>query len=151
MEERVIWLIVIIGVLIIIALVMFIAGKLRDLRTDNNAIRERERERIEQGQRLRQSLQVLCRSMLDEQVEISEGSMRVKVLIDHYDARLHHDPTLKVFNEIYNELEHMPRFDARKEHDKRTLFALDQKRYQVEQAFESRVLDASRLLIEKVS
>ena len=79
MEERVIWLIVIIGVLIIIALVMFIAGKLRDLRTDNNAIRERERERIEQGQRLRQSLQVLCRSMLDEQVEISEGSMRVKV------------------------------------------------------------------------
>jgi len=150
-EDSVIWLLIVIGIFIIVALSTFIASKLRTLRLNDDVIRKKEQEDAANKLGLKQSLIVLCGSMLDKQVELSEGCMRVKVLLDHYDARLHHDQVLKVFNEVYNRLADMPRFEARKELDKQTIFELDKERFVVEQEFEARVLTASRELIEKIS
>ncbi|KZZ13235.1 hypothetical protein A3750_17530, partial [Oleiphilus sp. HI0079] len=105
------WFFSILGALICIALSIKIARQVRFLDAHKEAVIEaRSKAKINQD-KLRESIRILCSSMLDEQVEISEGCMRVKILLDHLDARLHHDEVLGVFNEVYERLESMPRFE----------------------------------------
>ena len=102
-------------------------------------------------EKLRESIRILCSSMIDQQVEISEGCMRVKILLDHFDARLHHDAVFGVFNEVYDRLESMPRFEQRKAVNRKILDKLDETRFAVEADYRERVLVACRALITKMT
>lgn len=81
---------------------------------------------------LKESITVIATLTLDDQVELSEASIRLKVLLDHYDSSLHKQDDFRIFSEVYAALEHMPTHAERKKTDKRFLHKLDQERFAIE-------------------
>lgn len=144
-----IWGLSILGALICIVLAIKIGRQIRFLDVHKQELAEAQLKAKINQDKLRESIRILCSSMIDEQVEISEGCMRVKILLDHLDARLHHDEVLGVFNEVYDRLETMPRFEQRKAVNKKILDKLDETRFAVESDYRERVITAcNALLIE---
>ncbi|MFC3607441.1 DUF2489 domain-containing protein [Stutzerimonas tarimensis] len=72
--------------------------------------RERQQTDAEASRRasLAEHLRVLASSLLDEQVPLIEGAIRIKVLIDNYDMTLGQDPRCQVFHQLYDATEHVP-------------------------------------------
>ncbi len=50
---------------------------------------------------LAEDLRILAGSLLDEQVPLIEGAIRIKVLLDNYDAQLGQDPRCQVFQRLF--------------------------------------------------
>ncbi|TLX55177.1 DUF2489 domain-containing protein [Stutzerimonas nosocomialis] len=67
---------------------------------------------------LAEDLRILASSLLDEQVPLIEGAIRIKVLLDNYDANLGQDPRCQVFQQLYDATEHVPTHAAWKALDK---------------------------------
>jgi heme exporter protein D len=151
MSDFLIWLSSGIGLIAIFFLVIKISRSLREIKQENISKQEANKKQLEQRKFLIESMQVLCGSVLDKQVEISEACMRVKLLIDHFDSTLHERADFKVFNDVYDRLEHMPRFEARKRLSKREMNALDQERYEVEAKYEEEVKKACVALLAHLS
>lgn len=80
----------------------------------------------------KESIAVIATLTLDDQVELSEASIRLKILLDHYDSNMHEKDDFRIFNEVYAALKHMPTHQARKNTDKRFLHKLDQERFAIE-------------------
>lgn len=144
------WGFSILGILICSVLAIKIVRQVRFLSAHKQELAEAQSKAKINQDKLRESIRILCSSMIDEQVEISEGCMRVKILIDHLDARLHHDEVLGVFNEVYERLESMPRFEQRKAVNMKILDKLDETRFAVETDYRERVLAACHALIAKL-
>ncbi|WP_028239887.1 DUF2489 domain-containing protein [Stutzerimonas azotifigens] len=70
--------------------------------------RELARARAERQAALAEDLRILASSLLDEQLPLIEGAIRIKVLIDNYDATLGQDPRCEVFQQLYQATEHVP-------------------------------------------
>ena len=85
--------------------------------------------------------------MLDEQVELSEGCIRLKVLLDHVAPNLHEDARFSIFNTMYESLKHMPTHEARKQTDKKTIFKLDQERFKLEEDNQETIKTASKEIL----
>jgi len=147
MSESTLWFLVILGGFICVALLVAIRNQLAKLRAAQKDLKQAEDSLEETQLGLIESLDILCRAMIDEQVEISEGCMRIKVLLDHLDASLHNDSDYQVFNQVFELIEHMPRFAQRKEVSRRELEKLDEERFEVEQKFRTDAIRASRQLL----
>lgn len=63
--------------------------------------RERQRLQRQQHERLGGDLRILAGSLLDGQLPLIEGAIRIKVLIDNYDTRLSQDAHSAVFHTLY--------------------------------------------------
>ncbi|MBF0676385.1 DUF2489 domain-containing protein [Pseudomonas sp.] len=53
-------------------------------------------------------LRILAGSLLDEQLPLIEGAIRIKVLMDNYDPQLSQDPRCAVFHQLYAATAHVP-------------------------------------------
>lgn len=53
-------------------------------------------------------LRLLAGSLLDEQVPLIEGAIRIKVLLDHYDPQLSQSERCQVFQQLYEASAHVP-------------------------------------------
>lgn len=146
MGDFFIWLAILLGLVAIMLLCRYIYGQI----VNTSAVQETAQpmDADEQALNLRESIDIIARALLDQQVEISEGSIRIKVLIDHLDVSLHEQTTFSVFNEVYTLLEHMPTHQVRKQTDKKFLYKLDQQRFAIENKFRPQVLAASKALID---
>ena len=149
MNTGVVWALTVLGVLVCIALFVKIKRQVGFLDQHRQEIARLNAKAKSNQDKLRESIYILCSSMIDKQVEISEGCMRVKILLDHLDARHHHDAVIGVFNEVYERLESMPRFEQRKTVNKRILNKLDETRFAVEDEYRERVLAACKVLLSK--
>ncbi|WP_028469562.1 DUF2489 domain-containing protein [Neptunomonas japonica] len=124
MSESVIISMIAFGALIIVFLLVFIYKKYLLLKKNRLA----KQEQAEQINKVRQekytyvldSLKVLSQALVSGQVGVVEGSIRIKVLIDHLDPEFHSKKAYKVFSDIFNETEHIPILKAWKNLDKRT-------------------------------
>ncbi|WP_313089366.1 DUF2489 domain-containing protein [Pseudomonas sp.] len=67
---------------------------------------------------LADDLRVLAGSLLDEQVPLIEGAIRIKVLLDNYDSALGQDPRCRVFQVLFEATEQVPTHDAWKALDR---------------------------------
>ncbi|MCW3148926.1 DUF2489 domain-containing protein [Stutzerimonas stutzeri] len=63
-------------------------------------------------------LRVLASSLLDEQLPLIEGAIRIKVLLDNYDSALGQDPRCQVFQLLFEATEQVPTHAAWKALDK---------------------------------
>lgn len=63
-------------------------------------------------------LRVLAGSLLDEQVPLIEGAIRIKVLLDNYDSALGQDPRCQVFQALFEATVQVPTHAAWKALDK---------------------------------
>ena len=150
MSDDVLWIVSVAGALVCIGLLFKISRQWRSLDQHKQAVERMQDKNNAQRARLAESILILCRSILDEQVEISEGCMRIKILLDHYDSQAHEDPMLGVFNKVYTRLEKMPRFEQRKKVNRKLLAKLDETRHAVEKEHEKEVREACLALISRL-
>ncbi len=61
---------------------------------------------------LAEDLRILASSLLDEQLPLIEGAIRIKVLLDNYDAHLGQDPRCRVFQLLFEATEKVPTHNA---------------------------------------
>lgn len=147
MNQFFVWLAIICGLCVIAVLSRYIYRHLSIQQTTGE-----HASKIDQSMlNLRDSLDLMARSLLDEQVELSEGCIRLKILLDHYDANWHQDEVLGVFNEVYQQLAHMPTHQARKQTDKKFLLKLDQQRFAIESKYRQALRRAATELLARIA
>ncbi|KZY82260.1 hypothetical protein A3741_32365, partial [Oleiphilus sp. HI0069] len=131
MSENFIWLAIVVGSLVSIFLFRFSFKTWNKIQRIEDAKKAYLEEVAEKKDKALNSIKVIAQCMLDEQVELSEGCIRIKVLLDHLAPNLHEDERFSVFIKMYDALEHMPTHEARKQTDKRVIFKLDQERFKL--------------------
>lgn len=151
MSEAIIWLAILVGLVMIAGLCWFILTKSRELKALRAQHLQQEAKQVERRKYLIDSIKVIATTMLEDQVELSEGCIRIKVLIDHLDASLHEQDAFKIFEQMYRDTEHMPTHQARKNTDKNFINKLDQQRFALEKAHRDSIRSASVALLEKLS
>ncbi len=147
MTEQLIWLVIGTGILISIFLLRFSYKtwqKIQRIEVAKNAYQQKVAEKQQDAIN---SIKVLAQCMIDKQVELSEGCIRVKILLDHVAPKLHEDKSFSIFIKMYDALEHMPTHEARKQADKRLVFKLDQERFKLEEDNQQAILAASKALL----
>lgn len=153
MSEMFLWSLTILG-LVLIAVLVYVIRKQLSMLKGNAAPAERAGDESLPANAhqldLKESLRVIATLALEDQVELSEASIRIKVLIDHLDADLHSQAPFSVFEEMYLALQHMPTHQARKDTDKKFIRKLDQQRFAIESRHRERIREGARALLRKL-
>lgn len=152
MSEQLIWLGIAVGGVIIAGLLLYIKKQyahLEQLKQEQEALKALS-ESKQDSLRLDvvESLKVIATVMLDDQVELSEGCIRIKVLLDNLDPSINEQDEFKVFADMANQLAHMPTHEARKQVDKQFIRKLDQQRFGLENKYRTDIRKATKALLE---
>lgn len=148
MDPWIQWLLIVIGILASLVLAFFCLKQLRILRRAHTERVARERRRRHQHAHLVESVRVLVRCMLEEQMELSEGCIRIKVLLDTLAPGLLEDTRFQIFQYMYERTEHMPTHEARQQTDKRFIRRLDLQRFKLEREHREAIHQAARELLQ---
>lgn len=108
-----------------------------------------QQQRLEKEQYLRDSITLICKAMRAEQCELSEGTLRVWVLLDHLVPERTPDPQLTYpgLHQMYQVVKDMPTHQARKDQDKALTRQQDQLRLKAEADLKDFIIaDAEALL-----
>ncbi len=153
MTQTTLWILIGISTAIAIGLLIFNLQawkKIKALKDANNELENKHTEALNESHlQAHESIRVIAQCMLDEQVELSEGSIRIKVLLDHIAPELHEHPTFSIFSKIYAATEHMPTHQARKNADKKLIRELDKERFRIEDENKALILQATTLLLKE--
>jgi uncharacterized membrane protein (DUF106 family) len=153
MTQTTLWVLIAISTGIAIFLLIFNLKswkKIKELKAMNTDIENQQVKSLNESHlRAHESIKVIAQCIIDEQVELSEGSIRIKVLLDHVAPELHDDPTFSIFSEMYAATEHMPTHEARKQSDKKLIRKLDKERFKLEDDNKEAILQASKELLQR--
>lgn len=112
--------------------------------------REVRRRRAFREEELRQAhanclenLELVASALLQEQVNITEGAWRCKVLLEILDPRLVERPDFVAFAEVHGRTRHLHTHSARQALSPRDRFREDRERLSVEEEFREPVLKAA--------
>lgn len=141
----------------IVAVLAFYAGKL--LWQLQQQTKQRQQDELQHQQKLVEkrryltdSIILICRAMLEQQCELSEGALRVWVLLDHLQPDRQPDPVLSYpgLHQMYQVVKDMPTHDARKQQSKQQIFQQDKIRLNAEQELKQAILADSKALLERL-
>tara|TARA_R110001592_G_scaffold65716_1_gene201703 strand:+ start:16250 stop:16720 length:471 start_codon:yes stop_codon:yes gene_type:complete len=153
MTQTTLWILIAISTGIAIFLLIFNLKswkKIKELKAVNNDIEDQQTQSLNESHlKAYESIKVIAQCMIDEQVELSEGSIRIKVLLDHVAPELHDHPPFSVFSRMYTATEHMPTHNARKQADKKLIRKLDKERFKLEEDNKEEIILASKELVQK--
>ena len=141
-------LIILIAAALIVAGLAFYAGTL--LWQLQQQARARQQKLAEKQQYLRESITLICKAMREQQCELSEGALRVWVLLDHLVPERKPDPetTYPGLYQMYQVVKDMPTHQARKAQAKALTLQQDELRLKAEQDLKDVILtDAEALLV----
>ncbi|WP_241967595.1 DUF2489 domain-containing protein [Pseudidiomarina insulisalsae] len=141
------WLLIALGAIVIAALA-FIAGRLLSQLKSQN-----ERRDVAIGQRnerLQESIVTIAKSMDQGQCPLSEGALRLVVLLD---LRVERGPRAyseryPALHDMYERIKHMPTHGARKEYPKAEIRKMDDEREGYEKELEDAILADVRQLLK---
>jgi hypothetical protein len=91
-------LIAIVGGLLVATLALYASHLWRQVWAQQRAHRA---ARADQQQRLGADLRILASSLLNTQLPLIEGAMRIKVLLDNFDQQLSQNPHCQVFHQLH--------------------------------------------------
>ncbi|MDN6318823.1 MAG: DUF2489 domain-containing protein [Marinobacter sp.] len=126
------WSLIIAGVIAIIVLLGFIRKQMVTLAESRRRQKKAEVFQAKRRKDMVDSIRVIAMAIEEEQVEYSEGCLRIKGLLDHVAPELMEKPPFKVFMEVYEQLRHMPTHQARQDTDARFVAKMDKERFAVE-------------------
>ena len=153
MSQSILWVAIIFSTLLAIFLLIYSLKMWQKIKTlkEAQALIQKEQDKLAQTTHLKavDSIKLIAQFMLEEQVELSEGCIRIKVLLDHTAPEFHEHPTYKVFYEMYLATEHMPTHEARKQADKKLIRKLDKERLELEAENKEAILAASQQLLSE--
>ncbi|XQU07122.1 DUF2489 domain-containing protein [Halomonas sp. LY9] len=134
---------------IAIAVVAALGGYAFSLRKE---VRRRDAFRLDEEQRAQQNslenLDYVVSALVQEQVDITEGSWRCKVLLEIVDPSLTERPEFEAFAQVYNRTRHLKTHSARKQLTPRERMQEDKERLAVEEEMRPAVLAAAAEVIK---
>ncbi|EWG98831.1 DUF2489 domain-containing protein [Halomonas sp. BC04] len=95
-----------------------------------------------------ENLEIVASSLLQEQVDVTEGSWRCKVLLEILDPELMERPAFRPFGEVYARTQHLHTHSARKALSPRDRMREDRERLEVEAELRQPVLKAAAEVLE---
>jgi hypothetical protein len=98
-------LILALALFILLALAAYALHLWRKIWSQEKALKQ---ARLARHKRLGDDLQILAKSLLDGQLPLIEGAIRIKVLLDSYDVQLSQNKQCAVFQLIYDATSHIP-------------------------------------------
>lgn len=139
-------LLILLAVLVVLALTLYAAHLWR-------LVWARQRQRTEarqaQHQRLGDDLRVLASCLIDGQVPLIEGAIRIKVLLDNYDSGLSLAPQAQVFQQLYEATAHVPTHGDWKALGRTERRQHEQRFAELTQAHDQQARDAARWLLDE--
>lgn len=110
--------------------------------------RARDEAREERQDRLGGDLNILASSLLDEQLPLIEGAIRIKVLLDNYDSALSNDSRCQVFHLIFDATADVPTHAAWKALDKTERRRFEKRFNELELQHKAAARTAARWLLD---
>ncbi len=95
-----------------------------------------------------ENLEIVASSLLQEQVDVTEGSWRCKVLLEIIDPRLMERAAFRPFGEVYARTQHLHTHSARNALSPRDRMREDRERLEVEAELRQPVLKAAAEVLE---
>ncbi|WP_192034337.1 DUF2489 domain-containing protein [Halomonas sp. YLGW01] len=115
-------------------------------------VRRREAFKRDEVERANQqclySLDAIARSMISRQVDLVEGSLRCKVLLEIIDPSLLQRTDFSVFADVHERTSHLRTHSARKELSLKERLDEDRQRMAVEAEFETPLVEAARGVLD---
>ena len=115
-------------------------------------VKRREEFRLDEERRAQQNsqenLDYEVSALVQEQVDITEGSWRCKVLLEIVDPSLSERPEFQAFAEVYSRTRHLKTHSARKQLTPRERMQEDKERLAVEDEMRPAVLAAAAEVIK---
>lgn len=111
--------------------------------------RARAASRAEQRQRLGGDLTILASSLLDEQLPLIEGAIRIKVLLDNYDSELSGDAHCLVFHQLFQATADVPTHAAWKALDKDNRRRFEKRFHELELQHKAAARTGARWLLDE--
>lgn len=138
-----IYLLIALGLLIIVGMAAYAVKLLRALKSQKQAL---ENARLARVKRLKESIEIIARAMQNGDCNLSEGAIRLKMLLDPLGLKITTYPALA---ELYDVVKEMPTHQARKELKKNERMRLDLTRESAEADLESKILlELNQLLLD---
>ncbi|MFZ7317332.1 DUF2489 domain-containing protein [Avibacterium avium] len=138
-----IYLLLALGLLIIVGMAAYAVKLLRALKSQKQTL---ENARLARVKRLKESIEIIARAMQNGDCNLSEGAIRLKMLLDPLGLKITTYPALA---ELYDVVKEMPTHQARKELKKNERMRLDLTRESAEADLESKILlELNQLLLD---
>jgi len=142
-----------VGVLIIVALAFVIykqLAKANRQRKEREASLARHAEEAHKHRSyLLESSKAIANAILnDDKITLTEGCIRLKVMLDNINPQLHQHPQYGVFEEVYNRTSHIPFLAGWRELDRKQQRAFEREMRVVESECESRIHQAAKALLQ---
>ena len=126
-------IVILLGVAIIAALAVYANKLLRQLKQQNQMRQDAVQKRID---RIDESVITIAKAMQQDQCPLSEGCLRIVVLLDHRPESTEYDYSkdYPAMHDMYERIKHMPTHENRKKFPKQKIKELDKERegYEVE-------------------
>ncbi|EAT13763.1 DUF2489 domain-containing protein [Bermanella marisrubri] len=111
------------------------------------AIAEGEAAWRNKQEEIASDIRFIANAMVQEQCEITEGCMRLTVLMDRLDEDLRFQPEFSSIKAHYEATAHMPTHDAYKALKPKQRFELDKQRFELEETNKRAVLRDAKILV----
>ncbi|EKE83398.1 DUF2489 domain-containing protein [Idiomarina xiamenensis] len=140
------WLLMVLGAVVIIALAVYAGMLLARLQQQN----KRRRQAIDKrNANLLESIVTIAKAMQQEQCPLSEGCLRIVVLLDHMveQNKPLYSERYPAMHAMYERIKHMPTHEARKQYPKAEIRRMDNEREGYEKELADDIQqDVSKLL-----
>ncbi|URL06407.1 DUF2489 domain-containing protein [Avibacterium sp. 21-595] len=138
-----IYLLITLGLLIIVGLTAYAVKLLRALKQQKQQL---ENARLDRVKRLKESIEIIARAMQNGDCNLSEGAIRLKMLLDPLGLKITAYPAMA---ELYEVVKEMPTHQARKALKKNDRMRLDLTRESAEAKLEPKILlELNQLLLD---
>ena len=145
MSEMTVWLLLGSAVIVVGGLGGYALSLWREVRRRDLFRREEVRRA---NDNCLESLDIIARAMLADQMDLTEGSLRCKVLLEIIDPQLLDRPSLHVFAEVHQRTAHLHTHSSRRALTANQRLQEDRQRLAVENELRDNVLDAARAVID---
>ena len=133
------------GTVIIIGLAVYAFRLWKEVRR-RQAFHEDELRRAHEN--CLENLQIVASALVQEQVDITEGAWRCKLLLDILDPQLIERPSFQPFGEVYRRTRHLHTHSARQKLSPRDRMREDRERLTVEAEWRESVLQAAQAALQ---
>lgn len=134
--------------LVAVVVIVGLAGYAYRLRQE---VKRRDAFRVAEDQQAQlnslENLDWVTAALVQEQVDVTEGAWRCKVLLEIIDPSLTERPDFQAFSELYERTKHLKTHSARQQLSPRERMQEDRERLDAEQQMRSDVLAAAQAVI----
>ena len=146
------WFFIFLAILIVGGLSTYAIYLYFKLRAQNIEREKQERilseEVAERREHYRESIRVICSAIVEEQVSLTEGAIRISMLISQLELNEQEKGDFQVFFQLTEATSHIPILEDWKSLSKKEKLSYDKERETLEQSFKTFIEDSARRVLD---